>query len=176
MSKSLGNVIDPYVLVDEYGTDALRYYLARHVSPFEDSDFTIEKFKEIYNANLANGLGNLVARIMQLATAYLEGAVPVQFIPFPKEFTEALDKFETNKAADYIWGRIQALDERITKQEPFKVVKANPEQGKQMITELVHELAAIDLMLEPFIPETSQKIIDAIMANKKPDNLFLRKE
>jgi methionyl-tRNA synthetase len=67
MSKSLGNVINPVTIVDEYGADALRYYLARHINPFEDSDFTMEKFKEAYNAGLANGLGNLVSRVMKMA-------------------------------------------------------------------------------------------------------------
>ena len=67
MSKSLGNVASPAQIVSEYGTDALRYYLAREITPFEDGDFTMERFKEVYNANLANGLGNLVSRIMKLA-------------------------------------------------------------------------------------------------------------
>ncbi len=62
MSKSLGNVIDPLVIVKDYGTDALRYWLAREMNTFEDGDFTVERFKESYNANLANGLGNLVSR------------------------------------------------------------------------------------------------------------------
>ncbi|MEK7179129.1 MAG: methionine--tRNA ligase, partial [Patescibacteria group bacterium] len=63
MSKTLGNIVDPFTVMNEYGTDALRYYLARQVHPFEDSDFTMEKFKEAYNANLVNGLGNFVARV-----------------------------------------------------------------------------------------------------------------
>jgi methionyl-tRNA synthetase len=75
MSKSIGNVINPKDIVNEYGADALRYYLARHINPFEDSDFTMEKFKEAYNANLANGIGNLTARIMKLAEIYLDKPV-----------------------------------------------------------------------------------------------------
>jgi len=70
MSKSLGNVISPYDIVDEYGTDALRYYLLRHVHSFEDSDVTMEKFKIAYNADLANGLGNLVQRTMKMIVSY----------------------------------------------------------------------------------------------------------
>lgn len=176
MSKSLGNVIDPLTLVGEYGTDAVRYYLARHIHPFEDSDFTLERFKELYNANLANGVGNLAARIMQLAQTHLPEPVKVEAAPYPKEFAEAFDAFEINRAADYLWSRIGALDERITREEPFKVVKTDPEAGKKIIAELVRELAAIDLMLEPLLPETSKKIIEAIVQNKKPDNLFPRKE
>ena len=176
MSKSVGNVIDPLAIIDEYGADALRYYLARHTHPFEDSDFTMEKFKDAYNADLANGLGNLASRIMQLAETSLPEPVNVKAVPLPQEFTSALDSYDFNAAFDYVWGRIQSLDRRISETEPFKVVKVDAEKGKKLIGELVTELAAIDQMLEPLIPSTSGAIITAILANKKPDNLFPRKE
>lgn len=176
MSKSIGNVIDPYAIVDEYGIDALRYFLARHVHPFEDSDVTMERFKEAYNADLANGIGNLAARIMQLAQKNLSAPVSVAFVPYPQEFVDALGTHEFGKACDFIWGRVQALDQKINLTEPFKVVKTDVSKGKQIIEELVHELASIDLMLEPIMPMTSKLIIEAIMANKKPDNLFPRKD
>lgn len=176
MSKSVGNVIDPLAIIDEYGVDALRYYLARHIHPFEDSDFTMEKFKDAYNANLANGLGNLAARIMQLAEKNLSEPVDVESVPLPQEFTSALDSYDFNAAFDYAWGRIQMLDRKISETEPFKVVKVDTDKGKKLIGELVTELAAIDQMLEPLIPSTSGAIINAIIANKKPDNLFPRKE
>ncbi len=176
MSKSLGNVVEPMALAEEYGTDALRYFLARHIHPFEDSDFTMERFKESYNANLANGLGNLVARIMQLAQTHLDKPATLEGVSYPAEYKEYLEKFEINKVADYIWARIGALDEKITSTAPFKLVKTDEAAGKKIIEELVVELAAIDLMLEPIMPETSRKIIEAITANKKPDNLFARKD
>jgi methionyl-tRNA synthetase len=176
MSKSLGNVVDPVAVVKEYGADALRYFLARHIHPFEDSDFTMERFKEAYNADLANGLGNVSARILTLAQAHLPEPVQVVFVPYPKEFTDALNAYEFNKAAEYIWSRIHALDQKITETAPFKVIKSDAGKGRTLIVELVHELAAIDLMLEPLLPATSKKIIDAIMANKKPETLFPRKK
>lgn len=176
MSKSLGNVIDPFAIVAEYGTDALRYFLARHVHPFDDSDVTMERFKDAYNADLANGLGNLTSRILTLAEAHLAGPVEVAFVPYPEEYTEALEKFEIHRAAEYVWGRIQALNQKITETEPFKVIKTDAVAGKKIIEELVHELAAIDLLLEPLMPQTSKKIIEAIVANKKPENLFPRKD
>ncbi|HTR18447.1 MAG TPA: methionine--tRNA ligase [Candidatus Paceibacterota bacterium] len=176
MSKSIGNVIDPIAVVDEYGADALRYFLARHVSPFEDSDFTMERFKEAYNADLANGLGNLAARVMTLAEANLPEPVKVEFVPYPNEFRQALERFEFNGALEFVWGKIQALDQSINHSEPFKVVKTDPAKGKALIETMVRELAFIDEMLEPIIPQTSGKIIEAIMANKKPANLFPRKE
>lgn len=176
MSKSLGNVIDPVAIVEEYGVDALRYFLARHIHPFEDSDFTIERFKDAYNADLANGIGNLAARVMQLAQSNLEAPVKVEFVPYPKEFLAAVGTFKLNEAVEYVAARIQALDQKINQTEPFKLVKTDAAKGKKLIEELVRELAAIDLMLEPIMPETSKKIIEAIMANKKPENLFPRKE
>ncbi|MBI2610579.1 methionine--tRNA ligase [Candidatus Kaiserbacteria bacterium] len=176
MSKSLGNIVDPSPVIKEYGVDAFRYFVARHIHPFEDSDFTMERFKQAYNADLANGLGNLVARVMQLSQSNLERSVDVTFVPYPSEFTKALDSFKPNEALEYVAARVQALDQKINQTEPFKVVKTDPERGKKLIEELVRELAAIDLMLEPFIPKTSKAIIDAIVANTKPANLFPRKE
>lgn len=176
MSKSLGNVIDPFAVVKDYGTDALRYYLARHIHPSEDSDFTMEHFKEVYNANLANGLGNLVARVMKLAQTHLSEGTRPEAQGFPNEFTKLLEKFEMNKAADYIWSRIGALDERIAKEEPFKLVKTDPAAGKKLIFELTQELYLIGRMLNPFMPETNEKIKKAVIENKKPETLFPRKE
>src|SRR3989344_5699713 len=158
MSKSLGNVINQFAIVEEYGADALRYFLARHVHPFEDSDFTMERFKEVYNADLANGLGNVASRILTLAQTHLPEPVQVELVPYPEEFTEALNNFEINQASEYVWGRIHALDKKITTTEPFNLVKTDAEAGNKLIVELVKELAAIDLLLEPLVPETSKKI------------------
>ena len=125
MSKSLGNVIDPIAIVDEYGADALRIFLARHVHPFEDSDFTMVKFKESYNADLANGIGNLAARIMTLAQNNLPAPVerPAS-VPFAKKYTDALDNYDYNAAADFIWQQISYLDSRLTLEKPFAVISS----------------------------------------------------
>jgi methionyl-tRNA synthetase len=176
MSKSLGNVINPYDVVGEYGIDATRYYLLRHIHPFDDSDITMEKFRELYNAHLANGLGNLAARIMTLAEKHLEGPIERPEEGLPEEYTSAIESFEFNKAMDYIWSRIGALDEKITHTEPFKVVKGDPAMGRALIAELATELYLVARLLNPFMPETNEKLKEAILANKKPDNLFLRKE
>lgn len=177
MSKSIGNVIDPYAVVEEYGTDALRYYLARHVHSFEDSDVTMEKFKESYNADLANGLGNLAARIMTLAEKHLSAAIPRPEVgSFTGEYSDALDQFDYNAAASHVWQRIGTLDAKLTNEQPFKVVKENLEAGRKIIAECAIELYAIARLVEPLMPATSDAIKAAILANKKPENLFPRKE
>lgn len=173
MSKSLGNVINPLDLVETYGTDGVRYLLLRHVSPLEDSDLTLEAIREHYTANLTNGLGNLVARVMKLAEAHLE-ARSFEIEGAPEEFVQAIDSFRFNEAMDIVWRRIAVLDERITNERPFAVVKEDPEKGKAMIASCVDELFHIAAMLAPLMPTTSAHIVAAIQANKKPENLFPR--
>lgn len=175
MSKSIGNVIDPMMLIDAYSIDAVRYYLARHVHPFEDSDMTVERFHEVYTANLVNGLGNLVSRVMKLAETYLETPIEKpESAPFPEEYTQALEAYEFNKAMDYVWSRIGQADGRMTTEEPFKVVKTDPKEGKRIIAELVLELYHIARLLEPIMPETSAKMKETVLANKKPETMFPR--
>ena len=173
MSKSLGNVISPFDLVETYGTDSVRYILLRHVSPTEDSDITLDAIHEHYTAHLTNGLGNLVARIMQLAETHLsEPVAPLNTITL--ECASMISAFQFNAALDSIWSGIQALDERITREKPFVLVKESPEQGRALIAELAQKLGDISIALAPFMPNTSELIQKAVRENKKPDNLFPR--
>lgn len=181
MSKSLGNVISPYDLVKKYGTDATRYILLRHVHPTEDSDVTWERLDEWYTANLTNGLGNLVARVMQMAEAHLQGPVEMtQETEVDVSVAGGIESFEFNHAMDSIWERIGHDDALIATEKPFMGVKSEQNNVKEealaIITKLVRELHAIAIELRPFMPETSQKIIAAVKAHKKPENLFPRLE
>src|SRR3989344_8221287 len=176
MSKTLGNVIDPQELLTEYGADALRYYFARHISPFEDGDLTREQFKETYNADLANGLGNLVARIIKLAEDNLPEGTRPEPKGFDSKYTEALERFEVNRALEYVMVHVAALDLKITTTQPFKLIKTDIEIGKKVIFDLTQELYLIGRMLNPFMPATSEAIKQAVIDNKKPENLFPRKE
>ncbi|MBY0310290.1 methionine--tRNA ligase [Patescibacteria group bacterium] len=177
MSKSLGNTISPYEMVERYGTDATRYILLRHVHPVDDSDLTWEKMDEYYTANLVNGLGNLTARIMKMAETYLEGKIEKRQIEqFPEEYLTALNTYNFQAACDFIWSKVQYLDERITETEPFKLVKDDKPAAQKIISELVSSLFYIGMLLQPIIPETSTIITKAVLKNQKPQNLFTRLE
>lgn len=180
MSKSLGNVIDPNLLLEEYGTDAFRYFFLRHVQTFEDSDVTLERFKEAYNANLANGLGNLVARVMKMATTHL--TVPVVLTEEDEKYEEAIseliEKYEFNRAMDLIFERIAKGDAYIQETQPFKAIKddATKEKALADIEKLVRDVYHIAVHLTPFMPHTAEIIKTAVTTHTMPEALFPRKE
>lgn len=179
MSKSIGNVVNPYDVVGEYGSDALRFFVCSEVSMFEDSPFTMERFKESYNAKLANGLGNLTSRIMKMAETNLEIPISIDESEMPHNslYANAFDEFNIKDAVGSIWAHITQLDESIQKDQPFKLVKDDKEKGIELIKNLVGHLYHVAVLLEPIMPETSQKIIELVKSNKAPtEPLFLRKE
>lgn len=174
MSKSIGNVISPYELVQKYGTEATRYLLLRHVHSTEDTDVTWERLDEWYTADLVNGLGNLVARTMQMAAQYFEVPVVLIDVRSPHQVIQWVEKFDFSNAMLAQWADISTLDGLIQEQKPFEVYKTDKDRARLQVTYLVKELSRVAERLEPFMPETSEKILDAIKANKKPENLFPR--
>jgi len=181
MSKSVGNTVDPYEVVEKYGAEALRYYVCGEVSMFEDSPVSIDLIKQSYNTKLANGLGNLVSRIMKMSESNTprlneEKIERLEEEEIPKNFLEYLEKFEINKACDYVWNKIGEMDKFIQENQPFKVVKTDKEKGDKMISDLVMRLYSVAKMLNPILPETSEKIKELIKQNKTPEKpLFERK-
>jgi methionyl-tRNA synthetase len=154
----------------------LRFFILKEISSFEDSPFTIERFKEAYNSGLANGLGNLVSRIMTMAINYDVKLSPedLDYQYFTEPVLE-LENFDINKFINKIWGELRGLDEYIGKTEPFKKYKVNPKEAQKDVYYLLFNLYKNAKAIEPLLPETSIKIQKLIKENKKPENpLFLR--
>lgn len=158
MSKTLGNVIDPFALIQKYGAEPLRYYFLAKFSPFNDGDFSEEEFKKTYNADLANGIGNLIARVARLCEK--------DNLTFPQEqhkwiknseVERHLKEFRFDKALELIWKEITTLDLQIEKEKPWSL--SGIELQKVLIF-LVNQIKDIAIELRPFLPETADKILD----------------
>lgn len=178
MSKSIGNVIAPKDVIEIYGVEALRYVLVRHLSMFEDSEFSNKIIAEHYNAHLVNGIGNLTSRIMQLSQTWRLGVENKLYEgEFDAEFTQVLTQdLDSQKAYDVVFSWVKNVDTYISNEEPFKVVKVDQEKGIAMIDFLVNQLAKIEFHLRPLMPQTAQNIRESILANTKPISpLFERK-
>jgi len=155
MSKSLGNVIDPFFLVEKFGTDAVRYYLLKEIPSFEDGDYSQKRMLEIYNSDLANELGNLVLRLTTL------GQKNNLVISSPKTQIEtdqtihAIDNFQFNLILEEIWQEIKKLNKKIDEFAPW-----SKEEKKQKIflTQALERLNFVGQRLQPFLPETAGKI------------------
>ncbi len=188
MSKSLGNVISPEDLINWYGAEAARYLLASAAVFGEDGDISKEKFNEKYNADLAHGLGNLIARSFSLAEKLKQAGLklkkasekekwPNNSAKFPywqdyeKYFADlALDKCLAVIFSSYfpdkekIPGLIKFLDEYITANQPWRLIKEKDERAGEIIYFLLENIRHLALMLAPFMPITSEKILAAFSA------------
>ena len=179
MSKSLGNVISPYDIVQEYGTEALRYYLLRHMNSFEDSDMTMEKFHEAYNANLANGLGNLVQRLMKMIVSYHVDISDINFEhePVLSYHHKHFEEFDLNTVMNEVWRLVGDMDQFIAEHEPFKKIKIDEAGAHKDLHYLAGELSRLAVSLYPMMPETAQTIQTCLTEVKVPEEpLFKRIE
>lgn len=178
MSKSIGNVINPFDILEmfkevtDYPEDVLRFMLLHEVPSFEDGDMTLESIKIAYTAHLANGIGNLTNRIMKMAVTY--GVALSEEEKKTTYYTrdrhdEVLEAFNVSKKMNEIMLHFGMIDKDIQRNEPFKKIKSTPEEAKKEVhTELLNLLVGA-LMLEPFLPRTSAKILECIRENKMPE-------
>lgn len=172
MSKSLGNVINPLEYVEKYGTDAVRYFLTAEVSVFEDSDVTREKFETAFQAQLANGLGNLAARVAAMSEKSLLKVSPEE-VKIRQEVAFEINNYHFNEAMSLIWKEIKEADTLINQREVWKL---EGDEKISVLTSLVRSLRQIATDLAPFMPETASKLEKQFGQEeiKKAENLFPR--
>lgn len=178
MSKSLGNIIDPLKLVDSYGVDGLRYLLLTSFAFGNDGDFSLSKFDKKYNADLANGLGNLVSRVARLCEQSGDDFRSV-FEKIEKKrdilVDEAMSEYRPDEALRIIWNEILLLDKDIHLDQPWT---KEGEVLKEILESYIRRIIPIAHHLQPFLPRTAEKIIAIFGAEKitKPDALFSRRK
>lgn len=165
ISKSLGNTVDPLEYVEKYSVDALRYYLLAKMDPFEDSDFTKEKFELVYTSDLVNGLGNLVSRVAALCEKcglnFKEEKESEQNT-LADDIAPYIDSYQFDQALKRIWGNIAGLDNYISKQRPWQQELSEANKTLSNIVIGMTGLSGIrDIAgaLRPFMPETAEKIL-----------------
>ncbi len=186
MSKSLGNVIDPFELVEKYGAEAVRYYLLREIPTTRDGDFSYQKFEKRYNDDLAKGLGNLVARVVGIARKLKAPACrqarqnsKIKTPPAgragttqspklqnnietaQKKYHKAIEEFKLNEALIVIWELVGFCDKLIEEKRLWE----EKEENRQEIENLVATIKIIAKLLEPFLPKTSEKIVEQLESN-----------
>ena len=175
ISKSRGNIIRPTDLIKQFGVDGVRYYFIRHGPWTEDVDINLEKIKEIYNADLANGLGNLIARVARLCeNSKFEFPIKARHNLIPTgEFEKYIKTLQPNEALAHLWTEITVLDQHINKEKPWEL-KGNT--LKEVLSWLVEEIRGISYRLKPFLPETAEKIEKQFGQSKikSTDSLFPR--
>ncbi len=156
MSKTLGNVIDPNDLIKKYGAEALRYYFLAKFNPFTDGDFSEEKFIEVYNADLANGLGNLVSRVAKLTENSDYDFSGKNEFKFYERVEKALKEFRFDLAFFHLFNSVVAkLNLEVNEKEPWT---KNGQERDVVLAPIVEELQKLAYNLKPFLPQTAEKI------------------
>jgi methionyl-tRNA synthetase len=173
MSKSLGNVLDPFEVMDTFGTDALRYYCFREVSFGQDGGVSTVTFGERYETELANEFGNLASRTLSMIDRYRDRVVPdveldpalgEDFAGLREEVAELLDRGEITQALERIWQRVRRLNRYVEERAPWQLAKdeANAPELDRTLRSLAEGLRVVTVLLAPYIPETAERLLGAL--------------
>jgi methionyl-tRNA synthetase len=173
MSKSLGNVIEPFHVADIYGEDALRFYVLREVSFGSDGEVSPEGFETRYNTELANELGNLASRSLAMIERYRDGVVPSaeppaelasQFEGLVEAVRARIDEVELTAALDEIWRRVKLLNRYVQDEEPWKLAKddAQADHLDQVLYALAEGLRVVSVLLHAFMPSKAEQLLAAL--------------
>lgn len=175
MSKSIGNVIDPKEMLRKVGPEGLRFYFANNISIFEDSEITEDLIISNYNSYLSNGLGNLTSRLVKMMISY-DVSVNLKtfkesdlFNDLEKRLENTLENFDINEYAGHLWKELSSIDLEIQTKEPFKVYKTDPEAARAMVAEMLYKFYTIIYFIEPILPDTVAKIINAMQDREMPE-------
>jgi methionyl-tRNA synthetase len=175
MSKSLGNVLDPFEVMELYGTDALRFYLMRDVAFGGDGAVGMDAVKSRYESELANEYGNLASRTIAMITRYRDGAVPsaapdpalaVSFETLYAEVAELLGRAEATQALELIWQRVRRLNRYVEEQAPWQLAK-DPDAAETLdrtLASLYEGVRVVSVLLHPFMPSSTERLLEALGA------------
>jgi methionyl-tRNA synthetase len=161
LSKSKGNGVSAEAVITQYGLDALRYYLLREISSVGDGDFSWERMESVYNADLANDLGNLVQRVAVMITKYYDGKIGE--LPHHShdisDYDEAMVQLRFDRALESVWSLVRGLNQYLEEEKPWQKAKDDPEGLKEVLHHAVSDLGQIATLLLPFLPSTAGKIM-----------------
>lgn len=172
MSKTLGNVIAIDEMLESFGVDGTRYLLMSAGTFGEDIDLTFARATEKYNADLANGLGNLVSRVLKLAERMEQGTEKKETV-LPAELTSLLDEYRFADALSFIWKKVNEANKYIDDEKPWELAKSDQERFTLVMQKLLTDLCDIAFCLRPFLPRTAEKIQTALQ-ERKVEPLFQR--
>jgi methionyl-tRNA synthetase len=159
MSKSLGNVLYPGELVERFGKDGARYLLLSSIPYSKDGDLSWAKMSEKYNADLANGLGNLVSRVMRMSEGLDPDSKKVVVIPaYPDDVAKLLESYRFAEALEKTWETVRDANRYIEEEKPWELAKTDPERFTGVMNILLGRLSFLSVALTPFLPDTAAKI------------------
>ncbi len=173
MSKSLGNVLDPFAVIERFGADALRFYLLRDVSFGQDGSVSTAAFEQRYESELANEYGNLASRTLAMVRRYRDGELPAvalddelagDFEGLDEEVRGLLDRAELTQALDAIWQRVRRLNRYVEERAPWTLAKddANPGALDAVLASLAEGVRVVSVLLHPYMPASTERLLDAL--------------